>query len=103
LALAVSVFAPQTPRRAGEGRLDRSRQPSRDGRPARRPVAGLTAEAFEIREGGIGQNIVSFVPAFPPIEVPLHLGLMPDSWIANGAWRARERQRGARSPAGGRA
>jgi Ca-activated chloride channel family protein len=45
------------------------------------PVAGLAADDFEIREGGVRQNIVTFADALSD-TVPIRLGLMLDKSIS---------------------
>jgi Ca-activated chloride channel family protein len=45
------------------------------------PVAGLTANDFEIREGGVRQTIVTFADALSE-SVPVHLGLMLDRSVS---------------------
>jgi Ca-activated chloride channel family protein len=46
-----------------------------------RPVAGLTADDFEIQEGGVRQRIVTFADALSD-TVPLQLGLMLDKSVS---------------------
>ncbi len=45
------------------------------------PVLGLTADDFEIREGGVRQNIVAFADALSD-TVPVQLGLMLDKSLS---------------------
>ena len=45
------------------------------------PVPGLTADDFEIREGGVRQTIVTFADALSD-TVPIHLGLMLDKSLS---------------------
>lgn len=42
------------------------------------PVRGLTADDFEVRDGGVVREVVSFAEGPPGPSVPLHLGLMLD-------------------------
>ena len=43
-----------------------------------RPIGGLVASDFEIREGGEARTVVTFAEGPPGEAVPLHLGLMLD-------------------------
>lgn len=45
------------------------------------PVTGLTADDFEIQEGGVRQNIVAFADALSD-TVPIQLGLMLDKSVS---------------------
>src|SRR6187551_786366 len=45
------------------------------------PVLGLTADDFEIREGGVRQNIVAFADTLSD-TVPVQLGLMLDKSLS---------------------
>ena len=45
------------------------------------PVAGLTADDFEVQEGGVRQKIVAFADALSD-TVPIRLGLMLDKSVS---------------------